>query len=139
MDEKASRRRLRLLAEAEDSAARHVRARSGLARQDPDVEGAVFEVNFRRGDVLRHLELHHEALVALHRAFDEKPDDIDLLMAMAWCCKRESTPPPHHVNGTGLPDRSRRADHSLQSVVLLVAGRKQDTSFVVARPERQEG
>src|SRR5262249_28593828 len=52
-----------------------------------------FAVNLRRGDVLRHLERHEEALVALHRAFDEKPDDVDLLMAMAWCYKRTNQLP----------------------------------------------
>jgi tetratricopeptide (TPR) repeat protein len=94
MDEKASRRRLRLLAEAEGYTAlgMYAQAHNSLDKiQDP--EGAVFEVNLRRGDVLRHQERHDEALVAFHRAFDENPDDVDLLMGMAWCYKRTNQLP----------------------------------------------
>ena len=58
-----------------------------------DPEDAAFELNYQRGDALRHLERNDEALVAFHRAFDETPDDVDLLMAMAWCYKRTSQLP----------------------------------------------
>ena len=58
-----------------------------------DPQEAAFSVNFQRGDALRHLERHDEALIALHRAFDEKPDDVDLLMTMAWCYKRTNQLP----------------------------------------------
>jgi tetratricopeptide (TPR) repeat protein len=51
-------------------------------------EEAAFELNYQRGDALRHLGRHDEALVSFQRAFEEKPDDVDLLMAMAWCYKR---------------------------------------------------
>ena len=58
-----------------------------------DPEDAIFALNYRRGDALRHLGRHDEALIALHRAFDEKPDDVDLLMTMAWCYKRTNELP----------------------------------------------
>ena len=58
-----------------------------------DPEDAAFELNYQRGDALRHLDRHDEALVAFHRAFDETPDDVDLLMAMAWCYKRTNQLP----------------------------------------------
>jgi len=58
-----------------------------------DPEEAVFELNYQRGDALRHLDRHDEALAAFHRAFDERPDDVDLLMAMAWCYKRTNQLP----------------------------------------------
>jgi tetratricopeptide (TPR) repeat protein len=94
MDERASRHRLRLLAEAEGYTALGMYAHA-LDSLDgiQDSEGVVFEVNFRRGDVLRHLEHHDEALVAFHRAFEENPDNVDLLMAMAWCYKRTNQLP----------------------------------------------
>ena len=53
---------------------------------DPGEDSAEF--NFLRGDALRHLERHDEALVAFQQALEEDPEDIDLLMAMAWCYKR---------------------------------------------------
>jgi tetratricopeptide (TPR) repeat protein len=94
MDEKSSRRRERLLAEAEGYSAlgMYGHALESLDRIQ-DCDGVVFEMNYCRGDVLRHLERHHEALVALHRAFDENPDHVDLLMAMAWCYKRTNQLP----------------------------------------------
>jgi len=52
-----------------------------------------FRVEYMRGDALRHLERHEEALAALDRAFAVKPDDVDLLMAMAWCYKRTNQLP----------------------------------------------
>ena len=52
-----------------------------------------FAANYRRGDALRCLERHEEALAAFHRAFDEKPEDVELLMAMAWCYKRTNQLP----------------------------------------------
>ena len=52
-----------------------------------------FRVEFLRGDVLRTLERHSEALAAFDRAFVIKPDDVDLLMAMAWCYKRTNQLP----------------------------------------------
>jgi len=58
-----------------------------------DHDGAAFTLNYLRGNALRNLERHDEALVALERAFDEKPDDVDLLMAMAWCYKRTNQLP----------------------------------------------
>lgn len=52
-----------------------------------------FRVEFLRGAVLRSLERHAEALAAFDRAFVIKPDDVDLLMSMAWCYKRTNQLP----------------------------------------------
>lgn len=51
-------------------------------------ERSPFAVNFQRGMVLRHLERHDEALEAFEKAYDEDAENVELLMAMAWCCKR---------------------------------------------------
>ena len=56
------------------------------AIDDPDL--ILFEANRLRGEALRMLARHDEALVAYGRAFAEKPNDVDLLMGMAWCYKR---------------------------------------------------
>ena len=59
--------------------------------EGPNKEG--FEANYLRGDALRNLGRHEEALEAFHRASEAKPDDVSLLMAMAWCCKRTNRLP----------------------------------------------
>ena len=94
MNEKAIRRRVKLLTAAEGYTAlgMYAHALDSLDKIQ-DAEGAVFEVCSCRGDVLRHLERHDDALVELHRAFDENPDNVDLLMAMAWCYKRTNQLP----------------------------------------------
>ena len=94
MDEKVRSRRDKLLAAAEGYMILGMfpQALASLDEIDRREQDA-FEVNFLRGDVLRHLERHEEALVALHRAFDEKSDDVPLLMAMAWCYKRTNQLP----------------------------------------------
>ncbi|MBI3860940.1 MAG: tetratricopeptide repeat protein [Planctomycetia bacterium] len=94
MDDKARNRRLKLLAACEGYTAlgMYQHALESLGKITCD-DGAVFDVNIRRGEVLRQLERHDEALVAFHRAFDDNPDDVDLLMAMAWCYKRTNQLP----------------------------------------------
>lgn len=94
MDDRARSRRARQLSAAEGytELGMYPQALHALD-QIQNGEGAVFEINFRRGDALRHLERHDEALVAFHRAFDENPDSVDLLMAMAWCFKRTNQLP----------------------------------------------
>lgn len=57
-------------------------------REIDDPDRALFAVNLRRGQALRDLQRHDEALEAYGRAFAEDPDDVDLLMGMAWCFKR---------------------------------------------------
>jgi tetratricopeptide (TPR) repeat protein len=52
-----------------------------------------FEWHVLRGEALRHLERHDEALKAFQPAEREKPDNVPLLMAMAWCYKRTSQLP----------------------------------------------
>jgi tetratricopeptide (TPR) repeat protein len=48
----------------------------------------LFAVNYLRGEALRQMEQYAEALDPLGRAFAENPEDVGLLMAMAWCYKR---------------------------------------------------
>jgi tetratricopeptide (TPR) repeat protein len=70
----------------------HTHALASLSAIDRGDERA-FAANFLRGEALRNLERHAEALEAFQRAFDEKPDDVSLLMAMAWCYKRTNQLP----------------------------------------------
>lgn len=94
MDDKARMRRERQLAAAEGylTLGMHAHALAALDKIGTGDDGD-FTANFLRGQVLRDLERHDEALVAFQRAFDEKPDDVDLLMAMAWCYKRTNQLP----------------------------------------------
>src|SRR5438309_6933617 len=90
MDEKARSRQEKLLAAAEGYMAlgMHQHALASLGQIELSGEGEAFPVNFLRGEALRNLERHADALVAFHRALEEKPEDVSLLMAMAWCYKR---------------------------------------------------
>jgi tetratricopeptide (TPR) repeat protein len=94
MDDRASIRRQKLLSAAEGyiELGMHPQALASLNQIERGDHGD-FAVNFLRGDALRNLERYDEALVALHRAFDEKPNDVALLMAMAWCYKRTNQLP----------------------------------------------
>ena len=94
MDQKVRSSRERQLAAAEGYITLGMYSHA-LASLDKivDPEEAAFELNYQRGDALRHLGRHDEALLAFHRAFEEKPDDVDLLMAMAWCYKRTNQLP----------------------------------------------
>jgi len=94
MDEKTQLRRDKLLAAAEGyiTLGMYKHALQSLDQiEGPDKTH--FEANYLRGDALRHLERHEEALASFHRAFEEKPDDVSLLMAMAWCYKRTNQLP----------------------------------------------
>jgi tetratricopeptide (TPR) repeat protein len=94
MDDKARGRRDKLLSAAEGyiTLGMFTQALASLDKiTDPDEAG--FALNFLRGNALRNLERHDEALVAFDRAFNEKPEDVDLLMAMAWCYKRTNQLP----------------------------------------------
>ena len=94
MDEKLSSRRQKLLAEAEGYIAlgMHAHALASLDAIERGDDGA-FAANFLRGEALRNLDRHSDALQAFQRAFEEKPDDVSLLMAMAWCYKRTNQLP----------------------------------------------
>lgn len=54
----------------------------------PDPEHAAFAVNFLRGEILKDLERHEDALKSFRVALAEKPEDVPLLLSMAWCYKR---------------------------------------------------
>jgi Flp pilus assembly protein TadD len=56
--------------------------------QVSDREAAAFEYYWLRGDALRTAGNFEEALAALSRAREEQPDELSVLMAMAWCYKR---------------------------------------------------
>jgi tetratricopeptide (TPR) repeat protein len=62
-------------------------------REVDDPDQALFAVNFLRGEALRHLERHDEALDAFGRAFAQEPENVGLLMGMAWCYKRSGQLP----------------------------------------------
>lgn len=84
-------RRDRLIAEAEGYLALDMpehALRSLKEIDDPDQ--MLFAVNFLKGEALRQLEQYADALDPLGRAFAENPEDVGLLMAMAWCYKRTS-------------------------------------------------
>ncbi|MBS0267062.1 MAG: tetratricopeptide repeat protein [Planctomycetes bacterium] len=89
MDEKARRRRDRLIDEAQGyrMLGMYDNALESLDRI-PAADRDEFSVLFLRGDLLRSVERHAEALEVLHRAFEQQPADVDLLMALAWCYKR---------------------------------------------------
>lgn len=57
-------------------------------REIDDPDQMLFAVNYLRGEALRQMEQYSEALDPLGRAFAENPEDVGLLMAMAWCYKR---------------------------------------------------
>ncbi|MGE5193478.1 MAG: TPR end-of-group domain-containing protein [Deltaproteobacteria bacterium] len=94
MDEKVRSRSDRLVTAAEGyiMLGMYTHALASLD-QIEGLDRTAYEANYLRGDALRHLERHEEALAAFHRAFEEKPDDVELLMAMAWCYKRTNQLP----------------------------------------------
>lgn len=94
MDQKSRSRREKLLAAAEGYIDLEMHSHA-LANLDEIGERGddSYRINYLRGDALRHLERHDEALAAFHLAFDEKPDDVELLMVMAWCYKRTNQLP----------------------------------------------
>lgn len=53
-----------------------------------DVTELRFEVGRLAGEAFRQQGEHEQALAAFRRAEEERPDDIAVLMGMAWCYKR---------------------------------------------------
>ncbi|HXY36473.1 MAG TPA: tetratricopeptide repeat protein [Planctomycetaceae bacterium] len=51
-------------------------------------EATPFEFYYLRGQALRIAGRFEEALVALSNAREKRPDDLDVMMAQAWCYKR---------------------------------------------------
>lgn len=80
--------------------ARHLEAARGyLMLELPDLalselrrvgepEGIRFEVARLRGEALRQKDEHEAALDAFRAAAEEQPNDLSVLMGMAWCFKR---------------------------------------------------
>jgi tetratricopeptide (TPR) repeat protein len=58
--------------------------------QITDPEAIPFEFNQLRGDALREEGRFEEALIAYARALAERPEDLGVLMGMAWCYKRSN-------------------------------------------------
>ena len=54
----------------------------------PESDQTRFAVHALRGDILKNLERYDEALLSLKSALEEKPEDVPLLLSMAWCYKR---------------------------------------------------
>lgn len=59
----------------------------------PQDDSETLAVDLLRGEALRSLERHADALEAYNRAFAVTPQDVSLLLAMAWCYKRTSQLP----------------------------------------------
>lgn len=53
-----------------------------------DFGGYRFEANCLRGEALRMLERHAEALEPLEQAAEDRPDDVAVNLALGWCYKR---------------------------------------------------
>lgn len=47
-----------------------------------------FEANFLKGEALRQLNRHREALACLEEAASLRPDDVAVALAQGWCYKR---------------------------------------------------
>jgi tetratricopeptide (TPR) repeat protein len=54
----------------------------------PDPELTPFEFHYLQGQALRAAGHFEKALIALSRAREERPDELDVLMGLAWCYKR---------------------------------------------------
>jgi tetratricopeptide (TPR) repeat protein len=61
-----------------------LRALEGIARP----EATPFEFHYLRGQALRVAGRFGEALVAFSHAREYQPDNLDVLMGLAWCFKR---------------------------------------------------
>ena len=61
-----------------------LRALEGIARP----EATPFEFHYLRGQALRLAGRFGEALVAFSRAREYQPENLDVLMGLAWCFKR---------------------------------------------------
>lgn len=53
-----------------------------------DWPGMTFEASLLKGEALRSLNRHREALAALEVAAALRPDDVDVALAQGWCYKR---------------------------------------------------
>jgi tetratricopeptide (TPR) repeat protein len=51
-------------------------------------DGNLFDICQLKGESLRQKKEHDEALAVFSRALEERPDDLTVLMGMAWCYKR---------------------------------------------------
>lgn len=94
MSQNSRSRRDRLIAAAEGYLALDMPEHALRSlREVDDPDQMLFAVNYLKGEALRQMEQYAEALEPLGRAFAENPDDIGLLMAMAWCHKRTNELP----------------------------------------------
>lgn len=89
MSSQVQRKRDRLVSAAEGYLALGMaeHALSAL-REIEDPGDAKVQIDFLKGDALRHLERHADALRVFEKVFAENPENVSLLMAMAWCYKR---------------------------------------------------
>jgi tetratricopeptide (TPR) repeat protein len=62
-------------------------------REIDDPDQTLFVANFLKGEAFRHLERYTEALESFGRAFAQDPENVSLLMGMAWCYKRTAQLP----------------------------------------------
>jgi tetratricopeptide (TPR) repeat protein len=89
MTRNARDRREKLIAEAEGylMLEMYEHALASLSRIEHP-ERSAFAVHWLKGESLRGLQQYETALAAFNRAYAEQPDNIPLLLAMAWCYKR---------------------------------------------------
>ena len=85
----SAKRRDRHVGAAEGYLSLHMsnEALDALDRIDKVHQGE-YAVLFLRGQALRELNRHEEALKYFLLAADQRPEDIGLLLALAWCYKR---------------------------------------------------
>ncbi len=53
-----------------------------------DTDEAAYEYHLLRGEALRAKSDHPAALESFRRALEARPDDLGVMMGMAWCFKR---------------------------------------------------
>lgn len=89
MSKQSQARREKLLSEAEGYLALDMPDHALAALDEiAEPDEVRFRVFYLRGEALRSQGRHAKAMEALQHAYAIQPDDVPLLMAMAWCYKR---------------------------------------------------
>ncbi len=89
---------------------------------------ALFEFHYLKGQIRREQLRHYDALEEFDIAFSNNPDDVSLLMAMAWCYKRTNQL-PRAITSMEMAQRIAPHDALIQynlSCYLSLAGNTHD-------------